>query len=286
VADLPAQIADLQGQFQRHAALSPWVCLAVPAKGAVGAGDLVRSAAPALPPGKVLDANGQPLGPSEGDRLARSREWGRLLDSYGPPPWFMLPEDRQLQAVVHDVNDLTHRAHQLLLRVLAGPNRIPGDIREQIEEWDQSRDGDGWLRWVRYTTVSLGPHQRIENYPQVAVGALRALLDAVRPDDADGAPAAARVGEDTGMVVDWNSLLFSPPLTASEIAERLGQPVELVQRTLKYFRQQHDYGFTKVEDAGVAKAHFRYHMPDVLTHLQKWYVKRQMKAKKGLPAAE
>jgi len=77
--------------------------------------------------------------------------------------------------------------------------------------------------------------------------------------------------------VDWQGLLLMPPLTAAEIAERLGQPKDLVERTLRYFRTQHDYGFIKDDDAGRTDAKFRYKMPDVLAHLQRWYVKRQRK---------
>jgi hypothetical protein len=77
--------------------------------------------------------------------------------------------------------------------------------------------------------------------------------------------------------IDWQALLLMPPLTASEIAGHLGQPKELVERTLRYFRSQHDYGFIKDDDAGTTDATFRYKMPDVLSHLQKWYVKRRRK---------
>jgi hypothetical protein len=77
--------------------------------------------------------------------------------------------------------------------------------------------------------------------------------------------------------VDWQALLLSPPLSAGQIAERLGQPRELVERTLRHFRKAYDYGFVEDEDAGAGEARFRYKMSDVLTHLQKWYLKRQKK---------
>jgi len=78
--------------------------------------------------------------------------------------------------------------------------------------------------------------------------------------------------------VDWDALLVSPPLTAAEIAERLGQPVDLVRRCLGYFRGQHDYGFIEDPDAGIGEGRFRYKLPDVLSPLQKWVAKRQKKA--------
>jgi hypothetical protein len=80
--------------------------------------------------------------------------------------------------------------------------------------------------------------------------------------------------------VDWQALLLSPPLSAAQIADKLGQPVALVERTLRNFRNQHDFGFITDEDAGVGEARFRYKMDDVLSHLQKWYRKRQKKAAK------
>jgi hypothetical protein len=84
--------------------------------------------------------------------------------------------------------------------------------------------------------------------------------------------------------IDWQGLLLSPPLSAAEIAAKLGQPVELVERTLRYFRNQYEYGFTKDDNARADDATFRYNLPDVLAHLQKWYAKRQKKAAKEKPA--
>jgi len=49
--------------------------------------------------------------------------------------------------------------------------------------------------------------------------------------------------------VDWQGLLLMPPPTAAQIAERLGQPKDLVERTLRYFRTQSDHGFIKDDDA-------------------------------------
>jgi hypothetical protein len=98
------------------------------------------------------------------------------------------------------------------------------------------------------------------------------------------APAAPTPDEQVGTaVIDWHGLLLMPPLCAAEIAEKLGQPVELVERTLRYFRSQYDYGFIVDDDAG--KTTYRYKMPDVLSHLQKWLVKRLKKLGR-IPRAE
>jgi hypothetical protein len=87
--------------------------------------------------------------------------------------------------------------------------------------------------------------------------------------------------------VDWQDLLLSPPLTASEIADKMGEPAADVERILRYFRQAHDYGFIKDDDAGFGEAVYRYKMPEVMTHLQKWHAKRQKKAaRKNKPASK
>jgi hypothetical protein len=78
--------------------------------------------------------------------------------------------------------------------------------------------------------------------------------------------------------IDWEGLLLSPPLSAAEVAEILGEPVDGVERTLRYFRNSHDYGFVRDDDNGFGESRFRYKMPDVLAHLQKWHAKRQKKA--------
>jgi hypothetical protein len=80
--------------------------------------------------------------------------------------------------------------------------------------------------------------------------------------------------------IDWQGLLMMPPLTAAEIATNLGEPVQHVVRTLRYFRQSRDYGFIKDADAVFGESAYRYKMPDVLPHLQKWYAKRQKKRQK------
>lgn len=101
--------------------------------------------------------------------------------------------------------------------------------------------------------------------------------DSPPPPPTPTAPAVAAASlTDSAGAIDWQALLLMPPLTAAEIADELREQVELVERTLRYFRQQHDYGFVKDEDAG--RTTYRYKMPDVLAHLQKWWLKRQKKA--------
>ena len=106
------------------------------------------------------------------------------------------------------------------------------------------------------------------------------------PDDEVNAILAGETADPKGTVgIDWLALLMMPPLSAGEIAGKLGEPVPDVERTLRYFRNSQDYGFTKDVNAGIGEAKFRYKMNDVLAHLQKWYVKRQKKAaKKEKPA--
>jgi len=69
-------------------------------------------------------------------------------------------------------------------------------------------------------------------------------------DGANGSPMPAANVPTVPPEPDWQALLLSPPLSAAAIAEALGQPVKLVERTLRYFREQHDSGFVTDEDAG------------------------------------
>jgi hypothetical protein len=98
-------------------------------------------------------------------------------------------------------------------------------------------------------------------------------------------PAATAADGVAGHVAPevWGELLTSPPLTAKQIADKLGQPVGLVERTLRYWRKAYDYGFIKDDDAGVGEARFRYKMSDTIAHLQKWVAKRQRKAAREQP---
>lgn len=89
-----------------------------------------------------------------------------------------------------------------------------------------------------------------------------------------------RLTYDNTSVVDWSALLLSPPLTAAEIAALLHQPAELVERTLGYFRKQHDYGFIEDDSPSVGGAKYRYKIPDVIGHLKNWHAKRLKKTGK------
>jgi hypothetical protein len=216
-ADLNSEIASLQAEFQGVANLHPWVCLAIPREGPVQVGELVWPAAPPPePPGKILDGYGRPMifpGPSLEERAAYckavgavrfSDEHGRERDAsiaevdkvlrdlertpdelfrlYGPPPWVMLPDSMRLRPIVEHVKAMTWRAGRLLFRVLDGPNRIPDEIRQQIQEWEGRCPQYGWIHWLRHAVCITGPHYRIENYPQVAATALDKLATAVLPD--------------------------------------------------------------------------------------------------------
>jgi hypothetical protein len=68
-----------------------------------------------------------------------------------------------------------------LFSVLDGPHQIPADVAQEIRDWEQQHYGFGWIRWLWFA-VPLQHHHRYENYPQVAVTALRELRDWCRPD--------------------------------------------------------------------------------------------------------
>jgi hypothetical protein len=112
--------------------------------------------------------------------------------------------------------------------------------------------------------------------------AISARLDGGHGGSSDTPPAPAGQGVQevrSGAAPDWQGLLLSPPLTSAEIAEKLHQPQELVERMLRHFREKYDFGFIEDGDAGVGDSRFRYRMPDVLPALMNWYVKRQKKGK-------
>jgi hypothetical protein len=95
--------------------------------------------------------------------------------------------------------------------------------------------------------------------------------------DLTGSADEAGAGSNQQWKVDWAALLTMPPQTVAEIAALLRQPIDVVEAMLRYFRSQHDYGFIKDDDAGVGESAYRFKMPDVLSHIQKWYARRQRK---------
>jgi hypothetical protein len=68
-----------------------------------------------------------------------------------------------------------------------------------------------------------------------------------------------------------------PPLSAAEIADKLGQPVSNVERILGYVRRKYPACYSQDDNARTGEARFRHKMPDVIPHLQKWMRKRQRK---------
>jgi hypothetical protein len=90
----------------------------------------------------------------------------------------------------------------------------------------------------------------------------------------------------TRRIPDWEELLFSSIQTAAQIAEKLGEPVDLVERSLRNFRQQHSYGFIEDHEHGVGESRFKYKIDDILIHLRKWYDKRQKKKARNVGTGE
>ncbi len=110
---------------------------------------------------------------------------------------------------------------------------------------------------------------------------LRAAAKKIMEPAGDIQEADGKAHEARHAGVDWDALLASAPLSASEIAERLGQPKRLVERTLRYHREKLCNGGCAVhEDAARDEPTFRYIMPKVLLTLQTWYAKRLKKAPK------
>ena len=90
------------------------------------------------------------------------------------------------------------------------------------------------------------------------------------PNGDDTDPAAM-----AGIV--WQSLLIMPPLSAAEIAAKLGQPLKNVERILRYLRGKYPACYAEDDNARIGEARFRHKMPDVIPHLKNWMTKRQKK---------
>jgi len=162
--------------------------------------------------------------------------------------------------------------------------RLPGsdNLEDGLEDYDL---GEVFCSALRAVIVAEGPVRALADcFQPLASGQ---TVGAPDNEDGNNGEPHGNVGDRGGAAdIDWNDLLLSPPLSAAEIAEKLRQPVNLVERTLRNFRRQHDYGFIKDADAGFGEAAYRYKMVDVLAHLQKWYAKRQGKAARAnKPAA-
>jgi len=140
---LSRQIAELQAEFQHFADLHPWACLAIP----------------------PLQTGFGP--PHIGEKVGHP--WPQLGH-----PVAQAPEDRGRRCVVEHLHVLTDQAHKALLSMLAGQHGIPADVVQDIRDFDQRCPGNGWIRWLWFSTIPQQPH-RYENYPQVAATALRVL---------------------------------------------------------------------------------------------------------------
>jgi hypothetical protein len=223
-------------------------------------------------------------------------------------PRTVLPETPQklLECVELERNEFLKRATRNGLPGRGVRVDTPGEgvafIRDQL-------DGDTILPclerlWVAAAALNLKPLPPFAGEPRsitAAIEAYETLAEWLRAAIGQATPSMANRGGERGgdtpnpsstelstveradiTTIDWQALLLMPPLCPAEIADKLGEPVEHVERTLRYFRTQHDYGFVKDDDAG--RTTYRYKMPDVLSHLQKWVVKRLKKRAKHAPA--
>jgi hypothetical protein len=165
----------------------------------------------------------------------------------------------------YDLADTTKRIEALLSELAL----LAAYARAGIDKVIEAADTD--------TKISAGLH-----YLGTCEAAISARLVAGNDGSCETPPAPASQGEQgvgLGAASAWQGLVFSSLLTAAEIAAKLNQPTELVERMLRRFRDSHDYGFVRDDDAGVGESRFRYKMPDVLPTLMKWYKKRQKKGK-------
>lgn len=81
--------------------------------------------------------------------------------------------------------------------------------------------------------------------------------------------------------IDWKELLTSPPLSARQIAEKLKQPLDLVERELRYYRSKLPACYIEDDNAPKGTARYLHRMPDVLPRLKVWEAKRQKKKPKA-----
>ena len=81
--------------------------------------------------------------------------------------------------------------------------------------------------------------------------------------------------------IDWKELLASPPLSARQIAEKLKQPLDLVERTLRHYRKNCPACYIEDDNAQKGNARYLHRMPDVLPRLKVWEAKRQKKKPKA-----
>lgn len=179
--------------------------------------------------------------------------------------------DRCHQIGVRRETDLQTLDERIQLEFAPSPERLA--LSEKL-----ARDLHASLRSVLDTDRRLMDriNQMVQVTPHYDVPRLPLEIGSDNPSEETG-----RLTNENTSVADWSTLLLSPPLTAAEIAALLHQPVEAVERTLRYFRQQHDYGFIKDDTAGVGEAKYRYKIADVIGHLKNWYGKRLNKSGKN-----
>jgi hypothetical protein len=102
--------------------------------------------------------------------------------------------------------------------------------------------------------------------------------------DAPGAVSPARNGlaeNDLDACIGWSELATSPPLPARTIAEKLGQPPELVERILRYQRKVRPFCCILDDTPQKGDPRYLHKLPDVLPALEKWVAKRLKKRAKG-----
>lgn len=103
----------------------------------------------------------------------------------------------------------------------------------------------------------------------------RAAADSAKTD---GKPAD---GANTNGTPDWNELITSPPLPATRIAEKLGEPVGLVERVLRHQRKVQPFCFAVDDSPQKGKARYLHKLPDVIPALKAWFEKRRKKQAKA-----
>jgi hypothetical protein len=79
--------------------------------------------------------------------------------------------------------------------------------------------------------------------------------------------------------IDWNTLITSPPLSATMLAEKLGQPVEVVERFLRYQRGIRTDCYFEIEGEFRRKGEprYQYKVQELVAPLQAWLKKRLKK---------
>lgn len=145
--------------------------------------------------------------------------------------------------------------------------------RKGGKQWKQAKD-----QWMRLQ-VKTGFTEDSVNAYIARVGGVTPLIESAPP----AAPPENMPPSETPVVrhIDWDKLLKSGPMSVAEIASAIGEPEEVVDQCLRYFRQQHEYGWIEDQDPSDREPRIWYKMPDVLPHLQRWHLKREKKRQKN-----